>query len=41
MGEATKSIRDLYDFVTYTQSAQGHLNAEGICYVQRNYPSPP
>jgi hypothetical protein len=24
------------------QSAQGHLNGgEGLCYVKRNYPSPP
>jgi len=40
-GEPTKTIRDLYDFATYNQSTQGHLNAEGLCFVKRNYPSPP
>jgi hypothetical protein len=34
-------IRDLYDFMTYNQSTQGHLDSDGLCFVQRNYPSPP
>jgi hypothetical protein len=34
-------LRDYYDFATYNQSTQGHLNADGLCFVQRNYPSPP
>jgi hypothetical protein len=38
--DATKSIRDLYDFTTYNQSSQGHLNAGGLCVVKRSYPSP-
>ncbi|MEI9948411.1 MAG: hypothetical protein WDO74_05375 [Pseudomonadota bacterium] len=33
-------LRDYYDFATYNQSTQGHLNSDGLCYVQRNYPSP-
>jgi hypothetical protein len=39
-GDASNAIRDYYDFITYNQSTQGHLNADGLCYVQRNYPSP-
>jgi hypothetical protein len=35
-----KAIRDLYDFVVYDQSTQGHLNSDGLCAVVRNYPSP-
>jgi hypothetical protein len=33
-------IRDYYDFMRYTQSTQGHLNSQGLCYVDRQYPSP-
>ena len=33
-------LRDYYDFATYDQSTQGHLNSDGLCYVHRNYPSP-
>jgi len=33
-------LRDYYDFATYDQSTQGHLNSDGLCSVQRNYPSP-
>jgi hypothetical protein len=33
---------DYYDFSKYDQSTQGHWNgADGLCYVQRHYPSPP
>lgn len=36
------ALRDLKDFVAYVQSTQGHLNGgEGICFVERKYPSPP
>lgn len=36
------ALRDYRDFIHYVQSTQGHLNGgEGICYVKRNYPSPP
>ena len=40
-GDKTKTIHDLYDFMTYNQSTQGHLNSDGLCFVQRRYPSPP
>jgi hypothetical protein len=39
-GDPTQVLRDFYDYVTYNQSTQGHLNADGICSVKRNYPSP-
>jgi hypothetical protein len=37
---AAGGLRDYYDFSTYDQSTQGHLNSDGLCYVKRNYPSP-
>ena len=40
-GDPSKVIRDFYDFMTYNQSTQGHLNSDGLCFVKRNYPSPP
>lgn len=41
-GDPTKGLRDAYDFVTYNQSTQGHLNiGDGLCFVARHYPSPP
>jgi hypothetical protein len=40
-GDPATSIRDLYDYMTYNQSTQGHLNADGLCFVKRRYPSPP
>jgi hypothetical protein len=39
-GRAATGLRDYYDFSTYDQSTQGHLNADGLCYVHRRYPSP-
>jgi len=30
-------LRDLYDFATYNQSTQGHLNSDGLCAVERHY----
>jgi hypothetical protein len=36
------ALRDYYDFIQYVQSAQGHLNGgEGLCFIDRHYPSPP
>jgi hypothetical protein len=32
---------DYSDYTTYNQSTQGHLNSNGLCFVKRNYPSPP
>jgi hypothetical protein len=41
-GEPAQALRDYRDFVHYVQSTQGHLNGgEGLCFVRRNYPSPP
>ena len=41
IGDDPKSgLRDYYDFATYNQSTQGHLNADGLCFVRRNYDSP-
>lgn len=39
-GSAEGGLRDFLDYVTYNQSTQGHLNADGLCFVQRHYPSP-
>lgn len=38
--DPTTGLRDVYDLVSYNQSTQGHLNADGLCAVTRNYPSP-
>jgi hypothetical protein len=38
--DPSSGLRDYYDFSTYNQSTQGHLNSDGLCYVKRNYPSP-
>lgn len=36
------ALRDYRDFIQYVQSTQGHLNGgEGLCFVERHYPSPP
>jgi hypothetical protein len=34
-------IRDYYDYIRYTQSTQGHLNSQGLCFIDRQFPSPP
>jgi hypothetical protein len=34
-------MRDYADYMTYNQSTQGHFNSDGLCFVQRHYPSPP
>jgi len=39
--DPTKGLRDYYDYLQYTQSTQGHLNSRGICFISRQYPSPP
>ena len=38
--DASQALRDLYDYIRYTQATQGHLNSQGLCYVDRQYPSP-
>ena len=41
-GDHGTGLCDYYDFSKYDQSTQGHWNgADGLCYVQRHYPSPP
>jgi hypothetical protein len=40
-GDPASGLRDYYDFATYNQSTQGHLNSDGLCAVKHNYPSPP
>ena len=40
-GDHATGLCDYYDFSKYDQSTQGHWNgADGLCYVQRHYPSP-
>ncbi len=38
--QSVSGLADFYDFATYDQSTQGHLNSDGLCYVDRHYPSP-
>jgi hypothetical protein len=38
--DPVSGLRDYFDFATYNQSTQGHLNSDGLCVVQRHYPSP-
>jgi hypothetical protein len=40
-GDPARSMRDYADYMTYNQSTQGHLNSDGLCFVERHYPSPP
>lgn len=35
-----QGLKDLYDYTTYNLGTFGHLNNDGLCYPQRNYPSP-
>lgn len=39
--DPSKAIRDYYDYMRYTQSSQGHLNSQGLCYIDRQFPAPP
>jgi hypothetical protein len=34
------AIRDYYDFMRFTQSTQGHLNSQGLCFIDRQFPAP-
>jgi hypothetical protein len=38
--DPTKGLRDYFDFIRYTQSTQGHLNSQGLCFIDRQYPAP-
>jgi hypothetical protein len=35
------ALRDYYDYMRHTQSSQGHLNSQGLCFIDRQFPSPP
>ena len=39
-GDPASVMRDYADYMRYDQSTQGHLNSDGLCYVERHYPSP-
>ena len=39
-GDPASVMRDYFDYMRYDQSTQGHLNSDGLCYVNRHYPSP-
>jgi len=39
--DPTKGLRNYYDFIQYTQATQGHLNSQGLCYIDRQYAAPP
>ena len=39
-GTPDKAIRDFYDYNTFNHSTFGHLNADGLAAVDRQYPSP-
>lgn len=40
-GDPAMVIRDFSDYTTYNHSTFGHLNADGLSFVDRQYPSPP
>ena len=40
-GSPATSIRDFSDYARYNHSTFGHLNADGLSFVDRQYPSPP
>jgi hypothetical protein len=40
MNDSATGLCDYFDYTTYNQSTQGHLNSNGLCFVKRNYPSP-
>lgn len=37
---ASEALRDYRDFAAFIQSSQGHFNADGLCYVERDYAAP-
>jgi hypothetical protein len=40
-GNPANALRDLYDYTIYNHSTFGHLNSDGLSFVDRQYPSPP
>jgi hypothetical protein len=41
IGDPTRVIHDFHDYVLYNHSTFGHLNADGLAFTDRQYPSPP
>lgn len=39
-GTPERALRDYRDFVTYVTSTAGHMNADGLCAIDRQYASP-
>jgi hypothetical protein len=39
-GAPDSALRHYADFVSYQQSTEGHLNADGLCAVKRLFPAP-
>lgn len=39
-GAPEVALRSYADFVSYQQSTQGHLNADGLCAIERRFPAP-
>lgn len=37
---ASAALRNYHDYVQYQQSTQGHLNADGLCAIHRNFEAP-
>jgi hypothetical protein len=37
---AGKCLASYFDFIRFSQSTQGHLNSQGFCFIDRQYPSP-
>jgi hypothetical protein len=37
---AAEALRNYREALTYSESTMGHLNADGLCFTQRNYDSP-
>lgn len=38
--DPSQALRNYEDYVLYQQSTQGHLNADGLCAVQRHFAAP-
>jgi hypothetical protein len=41
LGNPAQVIRDFWDYTRYNVTTFGHLNADGLAFVDRQYPSPP
>jgi hypothetical protein len=40
-GNPANALRDFYDYTIYNHSTFGHLNSDGLSFVDRQYASPP